>query len=1453
MRLLKVDKNGEFSTLTDDRVGDIPSYAILSHTWGEDFEEISFKDLKIGPRSDTAGYRKLKFCAQQAARDELRYIWVDTCCIDRSNNTELSEAINSMFRWYQRAVRCYVYLPDVHTDGGDSNNSMQLWEPQFRKSRWFTRGWTLQELLAPSSVEFFDASGHKLGDKRGLERQLHEITGISVQALRGTALSKFPVSERLSWAETRQTKREEDKAYSLLGIFNIHIPLIYGEGMNSAFKRLKEEIDKNSSSIQDTILLNSLPYAVDAPFDSYQRQHEPVCLTDTRVNLLKEIYSWADGKDERLIFWLHGLAGTGKSTIARTVARNYFDKKRLAASFFFSRGGGDVSNADKFVISIAVQLARNIPHLHQHVCDAIKERSDIVSRTLRDQWHELVLRPLSKLNRKASSSSYILIVDALDECAKESDIRVLIHLLSEDRLLSDVRLRIFLTSRPELPIRCRFSQIRLEGYRDFVLHNISPSIVDDDIYLFLHYNLGAIRQERHLNASWPGETIIRYLVKIASGLFIWAATACRFISEGKRFAPKRLDMILRGNTSALTAPEKHLDEIYNTVLRQAISSEYTDDEKEESYLLLRQILGSIVTLLSPLCISSLSTLIRVPREDVNQTLDELHSILDIPRDQSQPLRLHHPSFRDFLLNKERCTDTRFQVEERKMHQTLVDQCIEIMSKVLKQDICGLDDFGTSVEDVSNTHVQLNLPHEVQYACLYWIQHLEKSEAKLRDDGQVHKFLQEHLLHWLEALNWMQKVSGAIYAINALRSITTTGDCPQLSAFVHDAQRFVLYCRSAFEKNPLQLYCSALLFAPQKSIVRRQFKTQVPRWIGRLPNVRRDWNALLQTLEGPRGASYAISFSSDSKVLASASEDHSIRLWDAATGVESLLFQLNGDAVMAISFSPDDRILALATAFRTVRLWDAATGLERYNLRGHQARVDVIAFSSDGKLIASGSRDKTVKLWDVITGTELHTLRGHEDQITTIVFPPGDKLLASASKDKSAVKLWDVTAGTEIKTRGAFDQYSDPVTFSSDGKLLATRAGRTISVWDINRGDELQRWQDHEMANSIAISPDGKMLVSGSFETVTMWHIASGGEQQIFEGHKTWVSHVVFSPDGKMLASASNDKTIKLWDAMIDTRREIGDVDHKGWVNVITFSPDGKLLASASHDNTVKLWDAVVGVGKKMLGSHDAWINDMTFSPDGKLLATAGDKSVKLWDIVTGDEQQKLEGHEEWVNNIAFSPDGKLLASISIDKTIKLWNVVTGAEQQTVKGVEFRLESPLSHSLTTGDSTHVTFVNESHVDVLFFWIDMKGISKHYWTIEPGLEIMQQTYVGHFWRFVNSNTNQTIGGYCGIPEHVDVIIQDEDVVAVEGNRQYLQSAIRRLNFWSSPPPSDALGEESRPRPAVYDNWITDDSQKRLIWLPDEYRPTCSATNLNTLVLGHASGRLTFLEIKLSTAVP
>ncbi|ERF69453.1 hypothetical protein EPUS_07857 [Endocarpon pusillum Z07020] len=216
MRLIK-DEGHRNLSLVEQYDENIPHYAILSHTWGADGEEVTFKDLMKGTGKNKAGYKKIEFCRNQAARDGLQFFWVDTCCIDKSSSAELSEAINSMFRWYKNADKCYVYLSDVSTSGHATNvpSSPATWEATFQKSRWFSRGWTLQELIAPASVEFFSSEGDRLGSKRSLEQYIHEITGIAIQALRGGPLTGFKVEERFSWAKHRETKRQEDKAYSL--------------------------------------------------------------------------------------------------------------------------------------------------------------------------------------------------------------------------------------------------------------------------------------------------------------------------------------------------------------------------------------------------------------------------------------------------------------------------------------------------------------------------------------------------------------------------------------------------------------------------------------------------------------------------------------------------------------------------------------------------------------------------------------------------------------------------------------------------------------------------------------------------------------------------------------------------------------------------------------------------------------------------------------------------------------------------------------------------------------------------------------------------------------------------------------------------------------------------------------------------------------------------------------
>jgi len=247
MRLLQAGDSGELS-LVEHAGRDTPQYAILSHTWGADDDEVTYRDIVEGEGKSKTGYRKLSFCAKQAARDGLKLFWVDTCCIDKASSAELQEAINSMYQWYQKADRCYVYLSDVSTGGsaGSDSSPQQAWKQTFQDSRWFTRGWTLQELLAPTSVDFFSAEGERLGSKASLLQEIHAATGISPQALQGTPLHHFSVEMRLSWADRRNTKREEDRAYALLGICEVHLPLIYGEGEKNAFRRLKEEIQRSS-------------------------------------------------------------------------------------------------------------------------------------------------------------------------------------------------------------------------------------------------------------------------------------------------------------------------------------------------------------------------------------------------------------------------------------------------------------------------------------------------------------------------------------------------------------------------------------------------------------------------------------------------------------------------------------------------------------------------------------------------------------------------------------------------------------------------------------------------------------------------------------------------------------------------------------------------------------------------------------------------------------------------------------------------------------------------------------------------------------------------------------------------------------------------------------------------------------------------------------------------------
>jgi hypothetical protein len=763
MRLLYYTSNDELSW-TEDLIGDdtIPPYAILSHTW-VDGQEVTFNDMLERKGKSKTGYRKIQFCAQQAKRDGLNHFWVDTCCIDKANHSELSEAIISMFRWYKNAKRCYVYLSDVCDDGcegnGDRNYRLEL---AIKESRWFTRGWTLQELLAPDSVEFFSKEGQRLGDKQSLVQTLHSITGIAVPALEGTSMDSFTADERMSWAEGRNTRRGEDAAYSLLGIFNIQMPLLYGEGRQKAIDRLRKEI-KEHYSINLTI-------AEGACYNSHNEEHNARCLPNTRTELLAQITQWANDDGGKPIFWLSGMAGTGKSTIARTIAESFASHGQLGASFFFKKGEGERGNASRFFTTIATDLVKHEPGMLPGIRKALDEDSAISQRALKGQFEKLILQPLRGIQQTCSQAlARVVVIDALDECEREADIRAILELLARTKEIRPVLLRIVVTSRPELHIRLGFKEMANGTYQDLVLHEVPRSTIKHDIRLFLEYELGLIRKERRLGSDWPAQQQILALVELAVPLFIYAATVCRYVGS-KGGSPKAfLNKVLQYQKATFS----QLDRTYLPVLDQLLS-EQEEDEKETWLEAFREVVGSVVVLESPLSAVSLARLLQVPQEEIQFRLDSLHSVLSVSDNKDAPVRPLHLSFREFLVDPKKQGRSLSWVDKKSTHQKLASRCLALMSgsSGLRQDMCGLSSSGVLRDEIDEQTVAGSLLLDLQYACRYWVDHLKQGGQGIVDGDTTHLFLQKHFLHWLEAMSLMRESSRCVDLLDNLQALAS---------------------------------------------------------------------------------------------------------------------------------------------------------------------------------------------------------------------------------------------------------------------------------------------------------------------------------------------------------------------------------------------------------------------------------------------------------------------------------------------------------------------------------------------------------------------------------------------------------------------------------------------------------------------------------------------------------
>jgi hypothetical protein len=496
----------------------------------------------------------------------------------------------------------------------------------------------------------------------------------------------------------------------------------------------------------------------------YKHGDRKGCLSGTRKTVLNKIELWANNANDSPIFWLNGLAGTGKSTIAQTISEQVFADGLLGASFFCSHDFEDRSNLHFIFPTLAFQLAHKYPTFRSVLVPLLQSNPDVVHESLCSQMERLIVEPLQSVN-----VSTVIVIDALDECKDEEPSSAILSVLG--RFIEKLpRVKFFITGRPEPRIKTGFRlPLLVDATNVFILHDVHSTLINNDIRLFLKHELSELAQRHQLN-GWPSEKDLNILCHRAGGLFVYAVATVKFLSRNTHLPEQRLDVIV--NLPESTAPEGKtyfrphttLDSLYMAVLQMAFS-----DDEPEVYSRVRSTIGAIVLLANPLPPSGISELIGLDPKEVILFLTLVHSLLILDEDFSQPVKPFHKSFPDFITDSSRCTDTRFYISPPHLHPELATNCLRVMNEGLEQNLLSLPDYAlnSEVKDLQ-TRIDGHISLALQYACQSWHNHLVKTTGDITNViSYLHVFLEEKFLAWLEVVSVLGTTVRAVAALEQL--------------------------------------------------------------------------------------------------------------------------------------------------------------------------------------------------------------------------------------------------------------------------------------------------------------------------------------------------------------------------------------------------------------------------------------------------------------------------------------------------------------------------------------------------------------------------------------------------------------------------------------------------------------------------------------------------------------